>query len=76
MGEKPHFAGHRVADLSFRRGWVKCDCDAEFRIPLHPELPVEVGHDALEAAFRAHRKAEVAKVEATTAHYKAAVDAP
>ena len=52
------------------QSWVKCDCDAEFVVTLHPELPVEVGHDALEAAFRAHRKAEAAKVDATTAHRK------
>lgn len=56
VGEKPHFAGHRVADISFRRGWVKCDCGAEFKVKIEPEAPVEIGHDALAAVFAAHRK--------------------
>ena len=71
MGEKPHFAGHRVADISFRRGWIECDCGEQFQVAIVPDLPIAIGHAALAAVFLEHRRAEAAKAEATIAHYKA-----
>jgi hypothetical protein len=62
--DKPRFTGHRVVGISFKKGWVECDCDEEFTVKIEPELPVEIGHNALAAAFAAHRKAEAVKASA------------
>ena len=51
-----HLQGHRVGGISLKKGWVKCDCGAEFKVKIEPEAPVEIGHDALAAVFAAHRK--------------------
>lgn len=60
MGSKPHFVGHRVEDISFKRGWVKCDCGLELRVAVDPD-PAIISHDALAAASAAHRKEEAVK---------------
>ena len=70
MSGGAHLAGHRIDALSFREGWVLCECGAKFTIELHPDLPPEYGHDALAAIFVRHRKEEATKAEATIAHYK------
>jgi hypothetical protein len=64
MPDKPRLAGHRVLDISFRKGWVECDCGERFKVKIDPDLPKGDGHDALAAVFSAHRKAETAKAQA------------
>ena len=63
MGNTSHFAGHRVADVSFQRGWVKCDCGKEFTVTLDPDLLIS-GQEALAETFGLHRRGEAAKARA------------
>ncbi len=58
MPDKPRLVGHRVLDISFRKGWVECDCGKRFKVKIDPELPVAVGHEALAAVFAVHRREE------------------
>jgi hypothetical protein len=46
-----------VEEISFRRGWVRCDCSAEFTVTIDP-FALYIGHEALAAVFWAHRKEE------------------
>jgi hypothetical protein len=61
MGNTGHFPGHRVEEISFRRGWVRCGCGMEFTVTIDP-FALYVGHEALAAVFWAHRKEEAVRV--------------
>ena len=54
-----------MADISFRKGWVQCDCGQEFTVTIDPDLSI-IGQEALAAVFWAHRKDEATKAGASS----------